>query len=247
MSHVQLMSVVQGNTIPRKSSSERRSTRMSGGSPFLKPYRTKVSLASQGGCFITGGQTGRQGLFIPDTEDTEFEREFVNGNDPFYHTPMSFDEFAGMMAFGEDENGFDEDDTLARRLADPAIQLCQKQIEAAAKVILDDPASLITLYYLAIQAEGVDDEAQKHAARARIFNLLMRIVATMIQSEGAEKVNRKLGMHRAENGKTLIASLATLARAEKKNGYRHFTAVNALKALGRFSIHINNYDKEKRA
>jgi hypothetical protein len=226
------MFVVQGNTIPRQSSSERHSTKMSGGSPFLKPCRTRISLASQGGCFITGGQTGRQGLFIPDNEDTEFEREFVNANDPFYRPPISFDEFAGMMSFEEDLNGFDEDDTLARRLADPKIQLCQHQIKAAAKVILEDPATLIALYHLAIQAEGVDDEEQKHAARARIFNLFMRIVATMIQSEGAEKVNRKFGMHRAENGKTLIACLASLARAEKKKGYRHFTAVNTLKALG---------------
>ena len=233
MSQVQSMSVVRGNNFAtRKSSSVHHSAVTPGRSPFLKPCRTNMSLASQGGCFITGGQTGRQGLFIPDNEDTEFEREFVNANDPFYHTPMSFDEFAGMMAQDDDRNGFDEDDTLARRLADPAIQLCQHQVEAAAKVILGDPETLITLYHLGIHAEGVDDEAQKHAARARIFNLFLRIVATMIKTEGVEKVNRTLGMHRAENGKTLIACLASLGRAEKKNGYRHFTALNALKALG---------------
>src|SRR5271154_6673439 len=54
------------------------------GNPFiLQPCHTKTGLATLGGTFITGGQTGRKGCFAEESEEVREEREFVDDNDPF--------------------------------------------------------------------------------------------------------------------------------------------------------------------
>ncbi|HUC01899.1 MAG TPA: hypothetical protein VMA75_03265 [Candidatus Paceibacterota bacterium] len=233
---VQSLFVVRGNeNIPSpKNSTLKHSSMTPGRTRYLRPCRTTMDLARTfGGTFVTGGERGRKACLIPENEDTVFDQEFLTANDPFSRPAVSLDELAGLQASMELGYDDEDEDTLARRLSDPDVQLNQAQIDRVVDVVREDPAVLIALYHMGIHADGVDDRKAKQLARLKTFGLFMRVCATMMAADGKESVNRMLSMHRDPiSGKTLLSCLAALARKEKKEDHRHFTAANIMTALG---------------
>lgn len=230
---VQSIFVVQGNSdIPSpKNSTLSHGPRTPARSGRLKPCRTTMSLAAFGGTFVTGGERTRRGCFIPTDEDSAFDEQRVNKNDPFSHHSSLPDELEGTISLEENEEECEP--TLAQRLANTGVRLSQIQVDAAVGVVMEDPNLLVDLYRIAAKADGVDDPTKKRVARQNTFALFTRIAETMISVNGKETVYRTLAMRRClESGKTLIACLAEMARQEKNRGYRHNTATNVLKALG---------------
>jgi hypothetical protein len=207
------------------------STVMAAADVTSQPWR-KISLASFGGTFITGGQPGRQGLCIPEDEEVREDRIFVTENDPL--RPYSDEEFEALSA----DYGAEERPELAKLII--ANTFGQTQILEAAGVVAEHPELILSLYHAGIHASGVEDRREKAAARRKIFELIQMIVSAMIDRYGVPEVNELFGQ-RDEDYKTILTRLASFARKEKaaKHGYGHWTAVRILTALGHRNIYAS--------
>lgn len=188
-----------------------------------------ITLASLGGTFVSGGQRGRKGCFIPMNEDERDEEYFLNHNDSLRPERLSFDELAGWNTPRPER--YDEDDRdLADRMLDT--ELSPKQINAAAQVMLDDPQLLIGLYR---QATETDDELPDHSelVEEKIIGFVRSVFIAMLVLAPAKKINQSLMLRRdAETEKTLLSCMAQFARKELKQKSRYCVALPIMRTLG---------------
>lgn len=196
-----------------------------------------ISLASFGGTFISGGQSGRKGYFVPMDDDLRDEELFLNCNDYLRHAPIPFEEFADqgntLFAFAQSDNEDDRD--LSDRLCNT--QLTTNQIMAAAAVMIENPELLVNLYRQAMEIDEDDfmmtPDYHKKVVEPTLIKFLRGTFATMLKAKSAKDINRSLMLRRdAESGKTLLSLLAQFARQELKAKVACGAALPIMRSLG---------------
>jgi len=251
------------NSAPRK----RRTIRVQHvASPARKPLvikpcsNTKINaaFAALGGVNVPTERRASKsrGLMLAETEDSLREREIVEGNDPLAR--KSFDERVATAAYEIDDEEEDANSVKAR-LDRRGLAVCllsagnvtPEIVMEAAKVAVNEPEVLVSLYRAGMRVEGV--EKHKVAARMKIFELLQRIVSAMLEIHTPEQISQLLDDQvDVEDGKdyrdlevlmtqkTLLARLASWARNEmRNNGYGHYTAARILRALGYNNVYAS--------
>ena len=191
-----------------------------------------ISLASFGGTFISGGQSGRKGYFMPTNEDTRDEEFFLNRNDTLHRVSIPFEEFAD-----RDNTSFaqrDEDDRdFACRLCDT--KLTAKQIAAAVPVMVENPELLVDLYRQATKIhEGDGTMTPDHRKKmVELISFLRGTFVAMLKAKSAKDINRALMLRRDEEScKTLLSCFAQFARQELKAKVAYGAALPIMRSLG---------------
>jgi len=193
---------------------------------FERPITGRITLATFRGTFITGGQEHRRGLFIPTDEDTAFEEEFVNANDPLHvRGDLKYDGYPSHNDEEVEERG------LAEQLLGLGI-LSSEQLRAAAEVILENPELLVTLYREGINPE-LYREDQRKRVREKSFDLIQKIVIVATTIRPRQDVERKFRMCRVgDSQRSVFYHFVEFARREATRHFHHHTAIKVLEALG---------------
>ncbi len=198
-----------------------------------------LSLASFGGTFISGGQPGRKGYFMPMDEDARDEEFFLGRNDTLHPTPLSFDEIADwdntLFAQHDDE----DDRNLADRLCDT--KLTSDQIAAAVPVMIESPELLVNLYRQATDEEEAEESPNLHRlVEEKLIGFLRSAFAAMLKAKPAKDINRSLMLRRdEESGKTLLSLLAQFARQELKAEAARGVALPIMRSLGHDDVYAS--------
>lgn len=167
---------------------------------------------------------------IPSNEELRDENDFLNRMDTMHGGYVPIEDVGAWMDASNDDP---DDKSFAEQLI--GSELTSAQLEAAARVLLEEPQILIELYKLGIDPEEEFDKNARLIARAKTFRLFGRMVTAMLRINSPQAIAGALTLHRDEaTGRTLLTCIAQHAQYEMRNAKKccHTTAIDALKALG---------------